>query len=595
MDDSPLISPIIKEYCAKFDVENILNSAINEVMLKRPSDPYSLFCNILKKHSQTIFKIEKIELLQKLTQNLSMALALDYTLSFQGNSQKVFTYFLPYNSKELSEKANTNPEEIITLFDNYFSKALTGYDIEQFTTYDKYILNLVQNANDTDAPIISLLGHSLSVSTLLAMAKMNNSNNIEFINNNIALYKLNNTTIPDLGFILFKTGKEMNSKVKFERWILFLNNSKKMPFNDLKDAFSKIYLAIRKFLTAGKAGEAGMRLNDEGSYFPPTDVMNDIFKLIENIISEIGMADCFYYGIDCNGNNYYNQETNTYEMDGFKKPPDNDQLIDFYIKLCKDHPLLKYLEDPLSNNDLRGYSKLMEKFSTECPDVKISLKRLIEDKLNNLSHIIDKEEENQGTGGAKMNTLNPLYRSRLIHNDPRPEDIKEELTELEKKKKEEEEERKRKEEEEKKRLEEEEAKRLEEEEAKLNKGKKKPEPKKPEVKKPNAKKTEEELRKEKEEEEKNLPPPIPFTKLKDISINFGNFSCLTEMNEIIQKIKQNNIGLSIYDNVFESNQSAIIDYGIGLHFNRIILHGFTINPDKKEKLIEYLNMVEKIY
>ncbi len=435
MDDSPLISPIIKEYCAKFDVENILNSAINEVILKRPSDPYSLFCNILKKHSQTIFKIEKIELLQKLTQDLSMALALDFTLSFQGNSQKVFTYFLPYNSKELSEKANTNPEEIITLFNNYFAKALTGYDIEQFATYDKYILNLVQNANDTDVPIISLLGHSLSVSTLLAMAKIHNSNNIEFINSNIPLYKLSNTTIPDLGFILFKTGKEMNSKVKFERWILFLNNSKKLPYNDLKDAFSKIYLAIKKFLTAGKAGEAGMRLNDEGSYFPPSDVMNDIIKLMENIISEIGIADSFYYGIDCNGNNFYNQESNTYEMDGFKKPPDNDQLIDFYIKLCKDHPLLKYFEDPLSNTDLRGYSKLMDKFSTECPDVKIVLKRLVDDKLNNLSHITDKEEDNQASGGTKINTLNPLYRSRLIHNEPRLEDIKEELTELEKKKK----------------------------------------------------------------------------------------------------------------------------------------------------------------
>ena len=372
------------------------------------------------------------------------------------------------------------------------------------------------------------------------MARMNNSNNVEFINENIPLFKLNNSTIPDLGFILFKTGKEVNSKVKFERWILFFNNSKKLPYNELKDIFGKIYLAIRKFLTAGKAGEAGMRLNDEGSYFPPTDVMNDIIKLMENIITEIGVSDSFYYGIDCNGDNFYSPDTNTYEMDGFKKPPDNEQLIDFYIKLCKDHPLLKYLEDPLSNSDLRGYSKLMDKFSTECPDVKIVLKRLVQDKLANLSHIIDKAED-KGTGGTKLNTLNPLYKSRLIHNEPRPEDIVDELTELEKKKKEEEEERKRLEEEEKKRQEEEEAKRLEEEEAKNAKGKKKPEPKKPEVKKANVKKTEEELKKEKEEEEKNLPPPIPFTKLKNISINFGNFSCLTEMNEIIQKIKQNNI------------------------------------------------------
>jgi len=477
------------------------------------------------------------------------------------------------------------------VFNKIFSTPLTGYDIEQFSGYDKYLLNIVQNVLDEDQNIITLLSHSLSVSTLLAMAKMNNSNYIKFIGEKIPLFRLNNTNIPDIGFILFKTGKEMNSKIKFERWILFMNNSKKMNYSQLKDNFNKIYVTLRKYLAGGKAGEAGLRLNEEGSYFPPNDVMNDLIKLMENIINELGPEN-YYYGIDCNGNNYYTQESNTYEMDGFKKPPDNDQMIDFYIKLCKDHPLLKYLEDPLANNDLRGYSKLMDKFTTECPDVKIVIKRLIDDKLINLNKIVDKEEES----GNKMNTLNPLYKSRLINNEPKPEDIKDELTEIEMKKKlEEEEERKRKEEEEKKRLEEEEAKRLEEEEAKNVKGKKKPEPKKPEVKKPNAKKTEEELKKEKEEEEKLLPPPIPFTKLKNVAIHFGNFSCLTNMNELVQKLKQKDIGLSIYDNVYESNQSAIIDYGIGLHYNRIILHGFTIKSDKKDKLIEYMDMIENIY
>ena len=49
MEDSPLVSPIIKEYCAKFNIENILNAEINEVMTTMPSDPYSLLCNFLKK------------------------------------------------------------------------------------------------------------------------------------------------------------------------------------------------------------------------------------------------------------------------------------------------------------------------------------------------------------------------------------------------------------------------------------------------------------------------------------------------------------------------------------------------------------------
>ena len=49
MEDSPLVSPNIKEYCAKFNIENILNDAINEVLTKFPTDPFSLLCSYLKK------------------------------------------------------------------------------------------------------------------------------------------------------------------------------------------------------------------------------------------------------------------------------------------------------------------------------------------------------------------------------------------------------------------------------------------------------------------------------------------------------------------------------------------------------------------
>ena len=516
-------------------------------------------------------------------------------MSFHGNSQKVLTYFLPFQ-KSIYETATEKPEELIKIYENVFNKGINEYNIEQFISYDKYLLNLCDTVIDeNESNIAKNLCHSLSLSTLLAMSKMNNSNIIDFINSTIPLYKLNSSNIPDLGFVIFKTGKDMNSKVKFEKWILFISNVNKLSSNDLKDLFSKIYNSLKKVLTAGKAGENGMRLNDEGSYFPPIDTTNDIIKLIENVIAECG-GNNLYYGIDCNGNNYYTAETQTYEMDGFKKPHDNEQMIEFFVKLCKDHPLLKYLEDPLSNEDLRGYSKLFDKFEAEGVDVQVTLKRLVDDKIGGLNHIIEEEEGKEGST-AKMNTLNPLYRSRLINNEARPEDIKEELTELEKKKKAEEEERKRlQEEEEKRRQEEEEQKRLEEEEAKNAKGgKKKPEPKKVEVKKPNVKKTEEELKKEKEEEEKLLPPPIPFTKLKEVAVNFGNFKCLTHLNDIVQKVKQKGVDLTIYDNIFESEQSMIVDVAIGLHFKRVILHGFTIKPDKMTKVVEYIENVPKIY
>lgn len=48
MDDSPLVSPMIKDYCTKYNVEEILNNTIQSVLTNLPSDPYSLMCSLLK-------------------------------------------------------------------------------------------------------------------------------------------------------------------------------------------------------------------------------------------------------------------------------------------------------------------------------------------------------------------------------------------------------------------------------------------------------------------------------------------------------------------------------------------------------------------
>ena len=89
--------------------------------------------------------------------------------------------------------------------------------------------------------------------------------------------------------------------------------------------------------------------------------MNEIIKLIEGIITECNAKEKVYFGIDCNANNYYLEDQKLYEMEGMKKPIDVDQLIDFYIKLCTDHPSLIYLEDPIASKDLKGWKKLLEK------------------------------------------------------------------------------------------------------------------------------------------------------------------------------------------------------------------------------------------
>ena len=46
-------------------------------------------------------------------------------------------------------------------------------------------------------------------------------------------------------------------------------------------------------------------------------------------------------------------------------------LVEWYVKMCNEHPLLEYLEDPLVEGDVTGYQKILKRFKESCPRVKI--------------------------------------------------------------------------------------------------------------------------------------------------------------------------------------------------------------------------------
>ena len=38
-------------------------------------------------------------------------------------------------------------------------------------------------------------------------------------------------------------------------------------------------------------------------------------------------------------------------------------LVEYYFKLCQEHPLIDYIEDPFAEGDLLGYQKLLRRFA----------------------------------------------------------------------------------------------------------------------------------------------------------------------------------------------------------------------------------------
>ena len=302
------------------------------------------------------------------------------------------------------------------------------------------------------------------------------------------------------------------------------------------DLYKKMFEIIKKALTAGKAGENGMKTNNEGSFTPPSDKYEDVLKLMEGFIKEINASmnnqNFVSLGIDFNAENFFNAKDCTYEPEGVKKAVDSAQLIDMYLKLISEHPSLTYLEQPLAYEDADGWGTLLEK---------------LKDK-NNIS-IVQKVD---------------IYRK-----EPEPKVIPpEQMNELNKEKKEE-------------------VKKEEPKEKPPEKPKKTGKKKKKNVQ---AVKTEEVANKTNENFKKEKP------KIGMFSYRLGEANVISQLFNNILKKKETNpdFGCVIYENDIEGNQAGIIQLGMALNFDYIILNGVNMSAQKITKIKAYVEELDNL-
>ena len=539
----------VRAYLEQHKIEPILSKAFNDVMMRLPIDPFSEICSILKSESKDIFSINSISIKDKIIEDFQTIPSFEISMTYKGATRTVLTYPIPFSTLAY-EKYLASNDELLKSFNEIFNENIKNLDFEDPKQFDEKILSLIKDKNkdkDKENDVMALsLSSTLSLMIYISTALMKNMNLCEYIKENKSnvifknhLKKKGKT--PNLGFCIFKTGKNMNSKIKYERFLIMVNND---IFNNnnidkkkiVIDLYIKMYEIIRKSLTAGKAGENGMKTNNEGSFTPPSDKYEDVLKLMEGFIKDINTSmdnqNVVSLGIDFNSDNYFNPKDNTYDSEGAKKPLDNIQLVDSYIKLIADHPLLTYLEQPLSCDDEDGWSLLIEK---------------LKDKPN----------------------INIVKKIDIYRKEPEPKIAATDPNELLKEKKEEKDIKK------------------EESKEKLDKNKKTSKKKKKNLEvvkneEPQIK-TEENFKKEK--------PKIGLCsyRLKEINV-------ISDLFNNILKIKENNknVGGIIYENDIESNQAGIIHLGMALNCDYIILNGVNMSEQKITKIKAYIEELDNV-
>lgn len=160
--------------------------------------------------------------------------------------------------------------------------------------------------------------------------------------------------MPRLMVTCLRGGKAYNSKVKFARFGLIYEPE--LGVSEITKDMNALYRLVRKQLASGKQGEAGLK-PVSGSFICTMDTINDALKVLEEAVKVSKLENVRIF-ICCNASDVYNETTSKYEMEGAKGQYESPQMVDYYIKLLNDHPLIAYLEDPMASVDLAGWHLL---------------------------------------------------------------------------------------------------------------------------------------------------------------------------------------------------------------------------------------------
>ena len=372
MADSPLITAELREYIQRFKIEEVMTQAINSLAHKVPADPFTFLAGFFSELSQeppSIVDIRAREII------LDSRPSIEVTVQCQSKGQ-VFTAPSFVFSPGIDEQGYTLD-----------SDRLDGKGMRSAARAVEAVRPLLMdldigNQRKLDSILVkegNLGSNSLTAASFacaLAAAYFKKLPLYQHIFDKYTRREWDSAPFPKLMLPLLFTGKANTSKVKFSRWILYEAQHERHDAQVIMDGMRKIYESLRKILASGKGGEAGLRPLSSG-FIPPCENMTECFKIIEDTVAQSGFAlgEDFLLAIDCNAEEYFLKDTQKYEMEGFKIPPDANQLTEFYVKLLNDKPYIGMLFDPFVEGDINSWRNL----SNRVPAKKLASAKIARD------------------------------------------------------------------------------------------------------------------------------------------------------------------------------------------------------------------------
>ena len=236
-------------------------------------------------------------------------------------------------------KAVNNVNEII-------AAEIIGYDCRNQRAIDQVMIEIDGTPNKSKLGANAILGVSLAVAKAAS----------EYTG--IPLYQyfggFNAHILPTPMMNILNGGAHADWSIDFQE--IMIVPCKAKSFSEALRMGAEVFHTLKKVLI-----EKGLPtgVGDEGGYAPKLKSNEEAIKLVEKAIKQAGYKAGvdIYIALDVAASEFYDEETNTYNLKADKKSLNYKELVSYYESICSKYPIIS-IEDGMAEDDIEGWKHL---------------------------------------------------------------------------------------------------------------------------------------------------------------------------------------------------------------------------------------------
>ncbi len=256
---------------------------------------------------------------------------------------------------------------------------LTGINISNINDIDQIMIDIDGTNNKSKLGANAILG--VSMAAIHALAKSKEQNLFEYLHSN------NKYIMPTPMMNILNGGSHADNNVDIQEFMIFPIGAN--SFSHAIQMGAEIFHSLKSIL---KQKGLNTNVGDEGGFAPD---LRSNFEAIELLMEAVEMAGYknkseIAIALDVASSELYNKTKDKYELKSENKELTSDEMIEYYIQLCNNYPILS-IEDGLDENDWKGWSNLFKSLNDKVQLVgddltvtnPLRLKKAIDEKCMN--------------------------------------------------------------------------------------------------------------------------------------------------------------------------------------------------------------------